>query len=381
MFNNKLKKNRFKPVLKQLLQTKLTAIVYLKVLKAKRKKWLNYINFLKNGLVKTKYKKYKIIDQKKVLLQKKNRFELNYGKTFKKTFLFSKIFNIFFNKIKKSYCNKIKNFIKKNLTVSNTKVFLMKKLESRLDYVLFRSKLYPTLRSAKNGISQGYVFVNKKPVKDNSFLLKSGDIINLSKKAKKKIKKNLVSAQKWPIIPNFLLVNYKTTEILFIGTFLNQNNFIFFYPFFFNLPNRLKTIMKNGPKNLKFKKIKKGKLKKAELKTNKIKFGVVGLKAIESGTISFKQIESSKQIITKKTKRKSKLWVKIFPYTPVTAKPLSVRMGKGKGKISHWSACVKTGSVIFELSGKNRKMLISSLELCRFKLPIKTKICYKNNFG
>jgi len=135
--------------------------------------------------------------------------------------------------------------------------------------------------------------------------------------------------------------------------------------------------MKNGPKNLKFKKIRKGKLKKFELKSNLLKFGSVGLKALESGTLTSNQIESVRQVIAKKTNRRSKIWIKIFTYTPITSKSVGVRMGKGKGKLTHWGAKISKGCVLFEICGSNLKLLISSLISCKSKLPIKTTICYK----
>jgi len=137
--------------------------------------------------------------------------------------------------------------------------------------------------------------------------------------------------------------------------------------------------MQNGPKNIKYKKIKKGKLKKFEFKSNKLRFGSIGLKALESGTLTYNQIESARQIISKKTKRKSKIWIKIFTYLPITSKPIGIRMGKGKGKISCWGAKIATGTIIFELSGQNKTLLFLSLLSCKYKLPIKTKICYKFN--
>jgi len=123
-----------------------------------------------------------------------------------------------------------------------------------------------------------------------------------------------------------------------------------------------------------FKKTKKGRLRKFEFKTNKLVFGELGLKAAESGTINSKQIESARQAISRKTKKKAKLWIKIFPYLPVTAKPTGVRMGKGKGQFSHWVARVKSGTILFEICGIESKLLLEALETGKAKLPIKTKI-------
>ena len=116
------------------------------------------------------------------------------------------------------------------------------------------------------------------------------------------------------------------------------------------------------PKKLRFKKIKKGKLKKYEYRSNFLKFGTIGLKAINSGFITSKQIESAKQAITKKIHRKGKVWVTVFPDQPITAKPTEVRMGKGKGAFSHWAAKVKGGSVIFEICGVNIKVAIKAFK-------------------
>jgi len=132
--------------------------------------------------------------------------------------------------------------------------------------------------------------------------------------------------------------------------------------------------MYNGPRNIKFKKTKKGKLGKLEFKTNKLKFGTIGLKAVESGIINSKQIEAARIAINRKIKKKGKIWIKIFPDLPITSKPIGIRMGKGKGGFSHWGSRVKAGTVLFEICGLNQKNLLESLSLGGSKLPIKTKI-------
>lgn len=129
-----------------------------------------------------------------------------------------------------------------------------------------------------------------------------------------------------------------------------------------------------GPKRTKYKKIKKGTLSKFEYKTNKLKFGIIGLKAAESGIISARQIEAVRQAITRKTKRRLKLWIRIFPDLSITSKPVGIRMGKGKGTFSHWSARVASGTVLFEVCGINLKTTIAALRTGGAKLPIKTKI-------
>lgn len=132
--------------------------------------------------------------------------------------------------------------------------------------------------------------------------------------------------------------------------------------------------MFNGPKKLKYKKIKKGKLVKLEFKLNRLKFGTVGLKAAESGVINSKQIEAARQAIVRKIKRKGKIWIRIFPNLPISAKSTGVRMGKGKGQFSHWAAKVRGGTVIFEICGVNYFNILAAFKTGSAKLPIKTKI-------
>lgn len=127
------------------------------------------------------------------------------------------------------------------------------------------------------------------------------------------------------------------------------------------------------PKRVKHKKIKKGKLVKFSYKNN-LNFGTIGLKALESGFISARQIEAARQAIVRKIKKKGKLWIKIFPNLPITKKPTEVRMGKGKGNVDHWAAKIRGGSVLFEVCGINRKTAIKAFKTGSAKLPVKTQI-------
>jgi large subunit ribosomal protein L16 len=132
--------------------------------------------------------------------------------------------------------------------------------------------------------------------------------------------------------------------------------------------------MLNEPRKTKYKKTKKGKLSKLEFKSNDLKFGTVGLKATESGLINARQIEACRQAISRKMKRKGKIWIKIFPDLPITSKPTGIRMGKGKGQVSHWAARVRGGTVLFEATGVNFNVIFSAFKTGGAKLPIKTKI-------
>jgi large subunit ribosomal protein L16 len=128
------------------------------------------------------------------------------------------------------------------------------------------------------------------------------------------------------------------------------------------------------PKKTKFKKIQKGKLSKLNYRSNKLKFGDIGLKATKSGMISSRQIEAARQAIVRKLNRKGKLWIRVFPTFPVTAKPTEVRMGKGKGAFSHWSVKVSAGTVLFEVYGISQNIAITAFKTGGAKLPVKTII-------
>ena len=132
------------------------------------------------------------------------------------------------------------------------------------------------------------------------------------------------------------------------------------------------------PKKTKYKKTKKGKLNNLEYRTNKLQFGTVGLKAVNSAMVTARQIEASRQAISRKIKKKGKLWIRTFPDIPITSKSVAARMGKGKGAISHWGARVKGGSIIFEICGvKDFNIVKNALRTGGAKLPLKTKIIWE----
>ena len=131
------------------------------------------------------------------------------------------------------------------------------------------------------------------------------------------------------------------------------------------------------PKRTKFNKFRKIRIKRTEQRQTNLKFGSYGLKTLGGGQISSRQIEAVRRVITRKLKRTGKLWIRIFPNIPVTKKPVSVRMGKGKGAVDHWVAVVKPGAVLFEINGLNKEMAYKVLKLASYKLPIKTKILEK----
>ena len=110
------------------------------------------------------------------------------------------------------------------------------------------------------------------------------------------------------------------------------------------------------PKQTKFKKYRKIRIKRIEQRQTTLEFGSFGLRTLEGGQISSRQIEAVRRVITRKLKRIGKLWIRIFPNTPVTKKPIEVRMGKGKGAVDRWVAVVKPGTIIYEI-GEARENL------------------------
>ena len=128
------------------------------------------------------------------------------------------------------------------------------------------------------------------------------------------------------------------------------------------------------PKKLKYKKPSKGRLPKLNFKSNTLKFGLIGLKAAESGIISSRNIEAARQAINRKIKRKGKIWIRIFPHFPTTSKSIGSRMGKGKGSFNHFSAKISGGTVIFEIVGVSENTARSAFKTGSAKLPIKTRV-------
>ena len=127
------------------------------------------------------------------------------------------------------------------------------------------------------------------------------------------------------------------------------------------------------PKRVKYRKKQRGKMKGNAQSGNYIAFGKYGLKALESGWITSRQIEASRVAITRHVKRGGKVWIRIFPDKPVTKKPAETRMGKGKGSPEYWVAVVRPGRVMFELEGVPLELAKEAMRLASHKLPIKTK--------
>lgn len=127
------------------------------------------------------------------------------------------------------------------------------------------------------------------------------------------------------------------------------------------------------PKKTKFRKQQKGRIHGNAKGGTALNFGSYGLKAMEPERITARQIEAARRAIQRHVKRSGRLWIRIFPDVPVTAKPAEVRMGKGKGSVDRWVAKVKPGRIMFEMDGVAEDLARSAFERAAAKLPIKTK--------
>ncbi len=134
------------------------------------------------------------------------------------------------------------------------------------------------------------------------------------------------------------------------------------------------------PKRTKFRRHQKGKIKGIAQRGHTIAFGSFGLKALESGWITSRQIEAARVAVTRAMKRQGQIWIRIFPDKPITKKPAEVRMGKGKGAPEYWVAVVKPGTILFESSGSDSKLAKEALRLAAQKLPIKTQFIVRRDY-
>jgi large subunit ribosomal protein L16 len=134
------------------------------------------------------------------------------------------------------------------------------------------------------------------------------------------------------------------------------------------------------PKRTKFRKQFKGRIHGLAKGGSVINFGSYGLKAIEPERITSRQIEAARRALTRHMKRQGRVWIRIFPDIPVTAKPIEVRMGKGKGSVDRWVAKVKPGRVMFEVDGVAEDVAKEALRLAAMKLAVKCRFVVREDW-
>ena len=127
------------------------------------------------------------------------------------------------------------------------------------------------------------------------------------------------------------------------------------------------------PKRTKFRKQQKGRNRGLAIRGSSVSFGEFGLKAIGRGRITARQIEAARRAIQRHVKRGGKLWIRVFPDTPVTQKPLEVRQGKGKGNVEFWVCKIQPGRMLYEIEGVPEQLAREAFHLASAKLPMKTQ--------
>ena len=134
------------------------------------------------------------------------------------------------------------------------------------------------------------------------------------------------------------------------------------------------------PKRTKYRKQQKGKNRGIATRGHNVSFGSFGMKAMEYGFITSRQIEAARVALTRYMKREGKVWIRIFPDKPITSKPLEVRMGKGKGALDHYVARVQPGRIMFEIDGVSEERAREALRLGAQKMPVKTKFVVRPDY-
>ncbi|MBP6794678.1 MAG: 50S ribosomal protein L16 [Saprospiraceae bacterium] len=133
------------------------------------------------------------------------------------------------------------------------------------------------------------------------------------------------------------------------------------------------------PKRQKYRKQQKGRNTGIAVKGSTISFGSYGLKSMELGRITNRQLEAARIAMTRETKREGQVWIRIFPDKPITHKPAEVRMGKGKGAVEYYVALVQPGRILFEMEGTTLEAATKALNMAAQKLPIKTKVVVRHD--
>jgi len=133
------------------------------------------------------------------------------------------------------------------------------------------------------------------------------------------------------------------------------------------------------PKRTKYRKQQKGRNKGLAQRGSTISFGDFALKSLDSGRLTSRQIESARIAMTRYMKREGKVWIRVFPDKPITSKPLEVRMGKGKGALSHYVAQIQPGRIMFEMGGVPIEVAKEALRLAAQKLPVQTKFVVRKD--
>ena len=128
------------------------------------------------------------------------------------------------------------------------------------------------------------------------------------------------------------------------------------------------------PKRVKYRKQMRGRMRGKAQRGNQVHFGEWGLQALEPGWVSARQLEAARRAIVRATRRRGKVWIRVFPDKPITQRAAETRMGKGKGNVEFWAAVIKPGRVLFEVAGMPEDVAREALTRAKYKLSVKTRI-------
>lgn len=135
------------------------------------------------------------------------------------------------------------------------------------------------------------------------------------------------------------------------------------------------------PKRTKYRKMQKGRNKGLAQRGSRVSFGAFGLKSMDAGRLTSRQIESARIAMTRYMKRDGKVWIRVFPDKPITSKPAEVRMGKGKGALDHYVAVIKPGRIMFEVDGVTPEIAHEAFRLAAQKLPVRTRVSVRRDYN
>ncbi len=127
------------------------------------------------------------------------------------------------------------------------------------------------------------------------------------------------------------------------------------------------------PRKTRYRKSQKGRIRGNATRGQNIDFGRYALKSLDTGMVTSRQLEAARRAMTRYIKRGGKIWIRIFPHTPITSKPAEVPMGGGKGAVDHYAAKVQPGRIIFELDGVSSEVAHEAMRLAAMKLPVRTR--------
>ena len=136
-----------------------------------------------------------------------------------------------------------------------------------------------------------------------------------------------------------------------------------------------------APRKIKYRKPQKGKMRGMANTGDYVAFGTFGLKALECGWISSRQIEAARITISRRIRKVGRMWIRIFPHKAITKKPAETRMGKGKGAPEYWVAVIKPGRILFEVEGLDEVDAQEAFKIASHKLPVKTKMVGRRELG